>query len=248
MVLIGRLLDRMTFWNMPAVIQSFVLPVPYHSYEVDGLEVWFIPGSEDGPTVLYCHGNAGNLRFPTVRRDRFLTIHKSGANLWVFDYRGFGRSRGRPTELGLYEDAHRVHNLARSHHPEGRPFVLYGRSLGGAVATYLATEICSPELLILESTFTSVPSVCASLTHPSVAALMSYQFNSLERFARLTCPLKMIHGTADRIVSFRLGRELYQRCPTAKEFLAVEGAGHNNIQAVSGGLYESTLARWLSFE
>jgi len=116
------------------------------------------------------------------------------------------------------------------------------------VATYLATEVQSPELLVLESTFTSIFDVCASWSTPQLASQMSNSFDSQKRFRQLSCPLRMLHGTLDRIVYYQLGRALYESCPTNKEFVSVLGAGHNNLQAASLGLYEETLARWLREE
>lgn len=244
--MIGRLLDRLTFWNIPAFIKSYEMPVPCHAFFHQGLEVWHVPGAEDGPTVLFCHGNAGHLRFPNVRRDRFLALHQAGANLWAFDYSGYGRSAGYPTEQKVYEDARAVHTLAREHHASGRPFVLFGRSLGGAVAMYLATEVHCPDSMILESTFTSVRDVVTCWAHPWVARLMTYRFDSLQRVANLRCPLFMIHGTADRIVPYALGRRLWEAAPKGREFVSVPDAGHNNLQQTAGGLYEKALQRWLA--
>lgn len=244
--MIGALLDRMAFWNLPGPFASYSLETPFESFRHHGLEVWKVAGSGEGPSVLFCHGNAGNLRFPKARGARLMAIHQTGADLWAFDYRGYGRSAGRPTEKGVYEDAARVYSLMLERLPSGRPVVLFGRSLGGAVATYLATELKQPDLLVLESTFTSAPDVCAAWTHPRVAALMSYQFNSRERISRITCPVRMIHGTQDRVVPFTLGRALYQSCLSDKEFVEVSGAGHNNLQQKAGGLYENTLSRWLN--
>lgn len=245
-MLLGPVLDRLTFWNMPSFVKTYELPVPHTSIHHQGIEIWYIPGREKGPTVVFCHGNAGNLRFPKVRRDRFLAIHQTGANLWAFDYRGYGYSQGTPSEKACYEDAAAVHQMARQAHHPGSPFILFGRSLGGAVATYLATEVQCPDLLILESTFTSAPAVVASWSHPSIAGFMNNRFDSLKRFSDLQCPLRMIHGTKDFIVPYKLGRRLYQSCGREKEFVSVVGAGHNNLQAWSKGLYEETLYRWLS--
>jgi fermentation-respiration switch protein FrsA (DUF1100 family) len=243
---IGPILDRLCFWNMPGWLKSYRLAIPHRSFQHQGLEIWQIPHSEDVPTVLFCHGNAGNLRFPNARRDRILALHQAGVNLWAFDYRGYGYSQGHPTERGLYEDVEAVYSLVLEHHKPQQPLVVFGRSLGGAVATYLATELKTPNLLILESTFTSAPEVCASRLGKRLAGFMDYRFASIDRIARLACPCKMIHGTADRIVPYALGRELYQHCPTEKEFVSVVGAGHNNLQRKSEGLYEETLRRWLS--
>jgi len=242
----GSFLDRMCFWNIPAAIKSYEMPIPCETFMHEGLEVWYVPGHSDGPTVLFCHGNAGHLRFPNVRRDRFLALHEAGANLWAFDYRGYGHSIGQPSEYGLYADARVVHELARERHPEGRRFILYGRSLGGAVAVQLATEVETPDALILESTFTSVREVVGAWLFPQIATTMTYEFNSLERIRRLKCPLYMIHGTHDKIVPYHLGKKLWDGCSTGVEFLSVWSAGHNNLQRASEGLYQQTLCKWLS--
>lgn len=245
---LGPLLDRMTFWNMPWFVKSYELPVYHVSLQHEGVEVWHVPGKETGPTVLFCHGNAGNLRFPNVRRERFMAIHRSGANLWAFDYSGYGMSSGSPTEETVYANARAVHELARKHHHQDRPFTIFGRSLGGAVATYLATEVQDPDLLILESTFTKVADVAACWSNMGLAEQMTYSFDSLRRIQSLSAPLKMIHGTSDRIVPFKLGKKLFEHCPSPKEFLEVTGAGHNNLQQKAAGAYENALSRWLFTE
>lgn len=240
--MLGSFLDRCCFWPLPGWISSYHLPVPHRRFFHHNLEVWHVPGRPGAPTVLFCHGNAGNLRFPNARRNRILAMHAAGANLYTFDYRGFGRSPGRPTETGLYQDARTIHQLVQ---PAQGALILFGRSLGGAVATYLATEIQAPDALILESTFTSAPDVCASYLGTRLAKKMSYQFNSLERIRRLTCPLFSIHGTADRVVPHALGQQLFAACPTGQEMISVPNAGHNNLQRMAAGTYESTLQRWL---
>lgn len=242
---VGRILDRGCFWALPGWVRSYRFPVPLEIFFVSNLEIWFIPGKGDGPTVLFCHGNSGNLRFPPARRNRLMAIHETGADLWVFDYRGYGRSAGSVSEAGLYEDARIVHSAARAAHRPERPFLIFGRSLGGAVATYLATEVQTPDCLILESTFTSAPEVCAGWVGPRLADCMTYRFDSLSRIERLSCPLRMIHGGWDRVVPHRLGRKLYERFSGPKEFVTVAKAGHNNLQQVAGGLYEKVLDRWI---
>lgn len=240
------LLDRAVFWNMPAALRSYELPIWHERLMVGGVEAWFIPGPGGGPTVLFCHGNAGNLRFPNARRDRFLALHAAGADLWVFDYSGYGFSSGRPSEQQVYADARAVHELARYYHDESRPFILYGRSLGGAVATYLATEVQTPDALMVESTFSSAPDVCATWSHQCFADLMSYRFDSESRIRHLECPLYSIHGDDDRVVNYSLGRRLFDACPRGREFVTIEGAGHNNLQYAASGRYEEILARWVS--
>ena len=245
---LGRFLDRCVFWALPGWMRAYSALPETHSFSYRGMEVWYIPGRPDGPTVLFCHGNSGNLRFPAQRGERLAALVRAGAHVWAFDYRGYGRSAGRPSEISFYDDAETVHELARHYHPEGQRFVLFGRSLGGAVATYLATEVQSPDLLILESTFTNISDVCTSYTWRSLSELMSYRFDSASRICRLRAPLRMIHGTADRIVPFRLGRQLFDSCSSPKELMTVEGAGHNNVMAKAGAAYQRNLNRWLAAE
>lgn len=239
-------MDRLTFWNIPAFIRTYEMPVPFRTFFFHGLEVWHVPGRPGGPTVLFCHGNAGHLRFPNVRRDRLLALHEAGANLWAFDYSGYGRSQGYPTEQAVYADARAVHTLVREHHDESLPFVLFGRSLGGAVAMYLATQVQCPDTMIVESTFTSVKDVVASWTHPKMADLMNYRFDSLKRISNLQCPFYMIHGTHDRIVPYTLGEQLFEASLDGRELLAVNRAGHNDLQQTAGEVYQQTIARWLN--
>ncbi len=246
--ILGRILDRLAFWNVPGFLKSYRLGIPYQKYFVGGLEVWHIPppdGCSGGPTVLFCHGNAGNLYLPQARGDRFLALHQAGAEVWAFDYRGYGNSPGRPSEEGLYEDALAVHQLARSHHPSGRPFVLFGRSLGGGVATYLASHQ-EPDALILESTFTSLRDVYVNWAGTRLAAHVSHHFPSQQRLAALSCPLLVIHGTQDWVVPYPLGERLYESSPAPKKLVTIEGAGHNNLQRVAAGRYEKELAEFLN--
>lgn len=244
--MLGRFMDRCVFWALPGWVKAYRPQIPLHSFFYRGMEVWYVPGAPDGPTVVFCHGNSGNLRFPKARGERFRALHEAGAHLWAFDYRGFGLSAGKPSERSVYEDAEAVHGLARHYHPEGMPFVLFGRSLGGAVATYLATEIQEPDLLILESTFTSVTDVCTGYTHRVFAGLMSYRFDSATRIPRLKCPLRMLHGTTDQVVPYRLGQRLFELYPGPdKEFITVPGAGHNDLPERAGPAYREVLERWL---
>jgi hypothetical protein len=111
---------------------------------------------------------------------------------------------------------------------------------------YLATQVQCPDTMIVESTFTSVKDVVASWTHPKMATLMSYRFDSLERISNLQCPFYMIHGTHDRIVPYTLGKQLVEASLNGRELLAVNRAGHNDLQQTAGEVYQQTIARWLN--
>ena len=96
--MLGRFLDRSVFWALPGWVKAYRPRIPLHSFFFRGMEVWYVPGAPDGPTVLFCHGNSGNLRFPKARGERFFALHEAGAHLWAFDYRGYGLSSGKPSE------------------------------------------------------------------------------------------------------------------------------------------------------
>lgn len=244
---VAPLLDRLVFWNIPGWMKADDSAVPYRALTHDGLEIWHLPGRPDGPTVLFCHGNSGHLRFPRARMERLIALNQTGANLWAFDYRGYGKSVSCvPTEARVYQDATTVYALAQEHHSPENDFVIYGRSLGGAVATHLALELGQPDKLILESTFTSAPDVCARYAGRKIAERMNYRFDNRSRVSKLSCPIYMVHGTYDLVVPYRMGRELWRTLSDGREFLTVPRAGHNNLQQIGGDLYLDALHRWLS--
>ena len=124
-----------------------------------GINAWAVRGkSQDAPWVLFCHGNAGSI---SGRIDTVTTLHDLGVNLLIFDYRGYGKSTGTPTEAGLYADAHTCYDwLTQTNHVPPDHIVVYGESLGGGVATGLASDVPVAGL-VLQSTFTSVPDIGA---------------------------------------------------------------------------------------
>ena len=187
--------------------------------------------AEDGPVLLYFHGNAGNL---SHRATTVAAIARMGLQVFIFDYRGYGRSEGRPGETGLYEDARaawRVLTLERGISP-GR-IVLYGKSLGGAVAVQLATEV-RPAGLVLQSTFTSVPDL-AAFHYPFVPrALVRTRMASEHKLPTVPCPVLIVHSRDDEIVPFAHAERLFAAAPKPRQLLVVEGAGHNDTFAAGG--------------
>ena len=192
------------------------------------LHGWYLHHENPLAVVLFAHGNAGNVthRAPIIHH-----LHSLGASIMVFDYRGFGKSEGKPNEEGVIADARAARAwLANRNGLNTQEIVLLGRSLGGAVMVDLAVADGAAGL-ILESTFTSMPDVAASV-YPwlPVRMLMRTQFNSHEKIKRYQGPLLHSHGAADEIVPYELGRRLFDAAGTDdKEFIALNDHGHNDL-------------------
>jgi len=194
------------------------------------LHGWHVPAEGARFTVLFCHGNAGNVsdRLETLR-----VLNELGLSVLIFDYRGYGRSEGKPSEAGLYADArafwqHLVEN-------EGiRPdrVIVWGRSLGGAVAAHLAAAV-QPAGLVIESSFSSGLEL-ARRFYPwlPVRLLMRPRFDAASQVARTPCPKLFMHSPDDDVVPYALGCELFERAAPPKQWLDLEG-DHN------GGFLES---------
>ncbi len=206
------------------------LPVEDAWFEAsDGtrLHGWFVARESPRAIVLFCHGNAGNVtnRAFLLRdlRDRL------GVSALVFDYRGYGRSEGRPSEEGILQDARAARTwLADRADVAESEIVLMGRSLGGAVAVDLAAEE-GGRALILESTFASLPDVAAH-HYPwlPVRMLMRTRLDSVSKIGRYDGPLFQSHGTADRVVPLASGRRLFEAAGQPKRFVELPGADHNS--------------------
>ena len=144
----------------PANIGLAFEPLSIATADGETLDAWFIPAEEPRGTLLFFHGNAGNI---SHRLDSIALFHRLGLNVLIFDYRGYGRSTGSPSESGLYKDAEAVWQyLTEERRMLADNIVLFGRSLGGAVAVWLADRV-KPAGLIVESSFTSVPDLGAPL-------------------------------------------------------------------------------------
>jgi hypothetical protein len=189
------------------------------------LDAWFVPAPQAHGVVLFLHGNAGNL---SHRMDSIAMFHRLGYAVLIFDYRGYGRSSGKPSEAGLYRDAETAWaylTRARGIAPEN--IVLFGESLGGALAAHLAAWE-RPGALVLSSVFTSVPDLAADL-YPWLPArwLARLRYDTRAALARAKCPVLVAHSPDDEIIPYRHGEELFSAAPGPKVFLSLAG-GHNN--------------------
>jgi uncharacterized protein len=209
----------------------------------DGVELsgWFVPGSSS-VALLFCHGNAGNI---SHRLESLQVFNGLGLNTLIFDYRGYGESKGRTTESGTYLDAEAAWNqLVELGYPADK-IVIFGRSLGGAVAAHIAMQK-QPAALILESTFTSIPDLGARL-YPifPVRLLSRFKYNTVDFVRRVQSPVLVIHSSQDDIVPYDLGRMVYQAAGEPKEFLQIEG-DHNSGFVASGEKYLNGLRSFIS--
>ena len=191
-------------------------------------------------TWLWFHGNAGNIG---DRVENLKLLHDEvGVNVFLFDYRGYGRSRGRPTEKGTYLDADAALAYLRSRSDVSQEHIIYyGRSLGAAVAVDLATRH-PPYGLILESPFPSVRYM-ARQAYSFLPAwpLLRARYDSLAKMATVEAPVLVLHGDNDNLVPIEAGRKLFDAAREPKDFYTVQGAGHNDSYIVGGQLYFTAL-------
>jgi alpha-beta hydrolase superfamily lysophospholipase len=184
-----------------------------------------LPHPDPKAEVVYWHGNGGNL---SLWLDVAAAVHRQGLTVLVFDYRGYGRSTGSPTEQGVYRDTDAV--LARfwnARHRADRPVIYWGRSLGGAAAAY-GTRVRKPDGLILESTFPDVKSLIAG--NPVLwffGLFATYRFATAEWLEGFDRPTLVMHGDRDSVIPYEQGRLLFDRITATKQFVTIADADHN---------------------
>ncbi|MBI4611189.1 MAG: alpha/beta hydrolase [Candidatus Rokubacteria bacterium] len=209
----------------------------------DGVRLhgWYVPGRLP-ITLLWCHGNAGNI---SHRLDNIREIHRRlGLGVFIFDYRGYGRSDGRPGEAGLYRDARAARAALIREGPSAERIVYFGRSLGAAVAVELALAAPPPPALILETPFLSVAAM-ANRVLPGAGLLFKSRYDSLGRIGQLRSRLLILHGDADEVVPHEHGRRLFEAAPEPKAFYTIRGAHHNDTYLVGGRDYWAAWARFI---
>lgn len=188
------------------------------------LHGWYVSAPGARTTVLFFHGNAGNVghRLTTLE-----FLHDLGLATLIIDYRGFGRSGGEPSEAGTYRDAEAAWDyLVETRGIDPGRVVIFGRSLGSAVAAHLAARH-RPGALVLESAFTSVPELAARIyPYLPVRWISRFRYATADYAARIDCPLLVIHSRDDELVPIAHGRAVFGRAPGPKRFLETTG-GHN---------------------
>jgi hypothetical protein len=206
------------------------------------LDGWFIPGRPARGALLFFHGNAGNI---SHRLDSLKIFNELGLTTLIFDYRGYGRSGGQPSEEGTHRDAEAVWRfVTEGRRVPAREVVLFGRSLGAAVATHLATRH-TPGALIIESAFTSIPDLAAEV-YPFLPArwLARFRYSTQADLASVSCPLLIVHSRDDEIIPFAHGQRLFAAANEPKRLLELRG-GHNDGFLVSRRIYTDGLHTFL---
>lgn len=233
-LLVIWLQPRMAFYSVPGPVPA---SAPFTDFAVttsDGVRLagWATALNSDHPVLVYFCGNAGNL----TDRITLLTLMASkSCEVVAFNYRGTGGSQGRPTEKGVYRDADAIYDyLTKDRAIPHQRLVFWGHSIGGAVATALATRRpCAG--LVLESTFRSAK-VMARRMMPllPVGLFLSYRFDNEGNIPLLRCPILFIHGTQDRVIPHSESERLHALAVSPNDLWLVEGADHNDIYEVAG--------------
>ncbi len=208
----------------------------------DGIRLhgWFFPLPGKAPLILFCHGNAGNI---SDRIDNVKRLLDHGLQVFIYDYRGYGRSTGRPSEAGVYQDGLAAYDylVTRKKISPDR-IVPFGRSLGAAVAIEIAIKR-DVRSLIIESAFTSTRDMAKQMfLFQLLSPLVPPNYNNLKKIRKITVPKLIIHGEQDEIVPFSMGQRLYHAACVPKFFYPISGAGHNDAYFVGGGTYFEAFA------
>ena len=196
----------------------------------DGVKIngWFLKNPRGSSTILFAHGNAGTISDRLMKTKFFYDL---GFNVFVFDYRGYGKSEGRPSEKGIYLDALAAYDYLQSRGDVNMAhIVLYGASLGGVVVIDLAGKR-PVAALVVDSSLTSAQDMAKVLYPMLPSFLMTIKFDSITKIKTLTMPKLFIHSPEDRVVPFAMGRRLFEAAPEPKEFLQVHG-GHNDAALI----------------
>ena len=213
----------------------------------DGLTLhgWFVPSDkEDAITLLFFHGNAGNI---THRTENVMFLHRLGLSVFIIDYRGYRLSEGLPSEKGLYLDGEAAYrHLKERSDINHDKIAFFGRSLGGAVAIDLASKV-SCAALVIESSFVSSKSVAKDIFPllPTYLA-MGERFANLSKLKTINIPLLILHGTDDEIIPYKQGELLFEGANEPKSFYPIKGAGHNDTYIRGGKPYFETIISFLN--
>lgn len=230
-------------YQTPAALGLEFEEVAFNSQNGSEITGWYVPAKEAKATVLFSHGNAGNIsgRLETLR-----ILNSLNLNVLIYDYQGYGNSEGKSSEETTYQDAMAAWDfLNQNKQIPAAEIILMGRSLGGAVSAWLATKT-KPAALILESTFTSAEELAAEL-YPifPVRLLMKFDYPTAEYLKEISTPLLVAHSKEDQLVPYHHGKELYEITSQPKTFLEMIG-DHGSSHVVTGEDYISAIENFVN--
>jgi hypothetical protein len=212
----------------------------------DGLKLngWYVPANSSNPTILFCHGNGGNIMH---RLDTINVFYNLGLNCFIFDYRGYGKSEGKPSEEGTYLDARAAYDwLVNVKKLSPNNIIIFGRSIGGSIAAQLASKVAAKSL-ILESTFTSYADMGKKFyPYMPVRWFARFKYSTIDYIKDVHCPVMVIHSRNDELVPFEFGLELYESSNEPNGFVEIYG-NHNDGFLVSSERYKKAWLDWLKF-
>lgn len=207
------------------------------------LSAWHVPAKDERGVVLFCHGNAGNI---SHRLDSIRIFHDLGLSVLIFDYRGYGSSKGSPTEEGTYLDAESAWEYlvnVKGARPE--KIILFGRSMGSAVAAELALRRKAAGIII-ESGFKSIPELGSKFfPYLPVRLISRFKYATIDKVRKINIPKFFIHSPQDEMIPYEHGAALFKKAAEPKEFLQITG-GHNEGFLTSGKVYTDGLDRFIS--
>jgi uncharacterized protein len=227
----------------PADLGLFYEWVALETADGARLSAWWVPADAARGVLLFCHGNAGNI---SDRLDSIRIFNRLGLSVFIFDYRGYGKSSGHPSEQGTYRDAEAAWNyLIQVRQKDAREIVVFGRSLGGSIAAWVS-QVYKPQALILESTFASLREAARDrMPGFFVKLLVPDQYRTLLYLTSVHCPFLILHSRGDEVIPFRHGEALYAAANEPKELVEIRGS-HNQGFLGSQPYYEAALDSFLS--
>jgi fermentation-respiration switch protein FrsA (DUF1100 family) len=210
----------------------------------DGLMLsgWYISAEGAELTVLFCHGNGGNMMHSL---DTINILYNMGLNCFIFDYRGYGNSEGKPSEEGTYLDIRAAYKwLTEKKGVSVNNIIAFGRSLGGSIAAELASKV-RVGALIVESAFTSYVDIGRKFyPYMPVRWFARFSYRTIDYIKDVHCPVMIIHSRNDETIPFEFGLELYESANEPKEFVEIFGS-HNDGFLVSSEIYKNAWMKWL---
>jgi fermentation-respiration switch protein FrsA (DUF1100 family) len=239
------------YTGMPAGVQEIYLPVST-APDAPRIDAWWWPDADPkAPVVFYLHGARWNL---TGNLNRIAQLRRFGFSVFAIDYRGFGQSDGDlPSEASVYEDARVGWQWVVAREPDPARRLIYGHSLGGAVAVDLAASLAQDadgaRGLIVESSFTTFADIAAEVTRGWLpSGVVTQKFDSLGKIGQIRMPVLLVHGAGDRYVPARFSEELYAAAPSPKRLLLVPNGSHNNSLVVGNSDYRRALVEFFRLD